>query len=219
MKVLLFAKQGKPYVKETVSYIRKRTSRPGVYLGKPGSAFPNLALKEPAELLISYISPWIIPESVLSRTKLWNINFHPGPPEYPGIGCFNFALYNEEKEYGVTAHIMEKRVDRGKIIGVKRFKVPSGASVFDLSVITYKALFLLFKDVFGYLLLHERLPDCSEQWKRAPYKRSELEALCCLDSGMSRTEIVKRIRATRYPHMPGAYLTLHGLKFEYNPLR
>jgi len=72
-------------------------------------------------LLISYISPWIVPNKVLSNTIKWNINFHPGPPEYPGIGCFNYAIYDSAKQFGATAHIMKPKVDTGEIIGVNRF--------------------------------------------------------------------------------------------------
>ena len=51
------------------------------------------------------------------------INFHPGSPEYPGTGCTNFAIYNKEKEYGVTCHYMKTSVDSEILSQVKRFPI------------------------------------------------------------------------------------------------
>lgn len=75
------------------------------------------------DILISYIPPWIVQETILEKTKMWNINFHPGPPKYPGIGGFNFAIFDSVKQFGATAHIMNPKVGTGKIIGVKRFSM------------------------------------------------------------------------------------------------
>ena len=79
--------------------------------------------KNKYDILISYISPWIIPPEVLNNTRMWNINFHPGSPEFPGIGCFNFAIFNSAEKFGATAHIMEPKVDTGKIIDVEYFSI------------------------------------------------------------------------------------------------
>ena len=108
-------------------------------------------LQKKYDLLISYISPWIVPANILNKTKKWNINFHPGPPEYPGIGCFNFAIYNSEKEFGSTAHIMEKRVDTGEIIGVERFGMSDIETVESLSLKTYDSLFNLYVSTLSYI--------------------------------------------------------------------
>ena len=36
---------------------------------------------------------------------------------------FNFAIFDLAIQFGVTAHIMNPKVDTGKIIGVKRFPI------------------------------------------------------------------------------------------------
>ena len=59
--------------------------------------FPSQITEKKYDLLISYISTWIVPKAVLAKTKRWNINFHPGSLEYPGIGCFNFAIFDSAK--------------------------------------------------------------------------------------------------------------------------
>ena len=118
MKITLFAKEGKPGVKEVAGYLKARSGNFAAYFGERGDKFPKGPRQTgPRDILVSYLSPWIIPGKILDKTKLWNINFHPAPPEYPGIGCFNFAIYNREKSYGVTAHLMAEKVDTVIISG------------------------------------------------------------------------------------------------------
>lgn len=213
MKFAVFAKHGKPTVDEAISYLKKKADVI-VYQGNRGDKFP--VVTETPDVLISYLSPWIIPAGLLAKTRRWNINFHPGPPEYPGIGCFNFAIYNNEKKYGVTAHLMEAKVDSGKIIGIKRFSLIPEDDVFSLSEKSYTAMLNLFYEVMDNILNKGKIATCKEGWKRKPYTRKELNELCRINTEMDEQEIRRRVRATKYPGMPGAYVELGGYKFEYH---
>jgi methionyl-tRNA formyltransferase len=216
MKVTLFTKKDKPNVDKVIAYLKNEYADVTIFAGKVGDPFPACLKDYDSDLLISYISPWIIPKEILNKTKIWNINFHPGPPAYPGIGCFNFAIYNGEKEYGVTAHLMEKKVDRGKILGIRMFPIEDSTSVYDLSIKSYEQMLLLYFEIMDFVSSHRAIPECNEKWLRKPYKRSELEELCRINPDMPLGEIKRRIRATVYPNMPGAYIELYGHKFEYN---
>ena len=48
------------------------------------------------DYIFSYLCPWILPLRVIRSAKIAAVNFHPGPPSYPGSGCYNFAIYNQE---------------------------------------------------------------------------------------------------------------------------
>jgi len=219
MKVALFTKENKPGVNEVIRYAKRHFSGVKVYMGERGNAFPRAAEKISADILISYLSPWIIPRSILKKTRYWNINFHPGPPEYPGIGCYNFAIYDNKISYGVTAHLMEEKVDSGKIIWVKKFPLAKTDSVYSLSLKSYKHLLLLFYRVMDAILKNNRLPESDYKWQRKPYTRKELETLCKIYRNMTKDEMRRRIKAVTYPDMPGAYVDIFGHKFEYNPNR
>ena len=78
-------KKEKLGVKEAIIYSNKITKNIDVYYGIASDPFPFKIKQENYDLLISYISPWIVPKAILDKTKRWNINFHPGSPEYPGI--------------------------------------------------------------------------------------------------------------------------------------
>lgn len=219
MKIALFVKKNKPTVDDVIEYSRKHFDSVKIYQGTTKDTFPTQALDESSDILISYLSSWIIPGSLLSKTKLWNINFHPGPPEYPGIGCFNFAIYNNERTYGVTSHLMCEKVDSGKIIGVKKFPLSKSDSVYTLSLKSYKHMLSLFFKVMDFILKKNKLPNCNETWKRRAYTRKGLEALCKIRPNMAKREIKRRIKATTYPDMPGAYMDISGYRFQYDSSR
>ncbi len=219
MRIVLFIKKDKPATGEVIEYLSKRSDDFIFYAGAREDGFPEEAVISFQDILISYLSPWVIPEGTLKNTRLWNINFHPGPPEYPGIGCFNFAIYNGEKSYGVTAHLMDKSVDSGKIIAVKRFPLLPSDSVHSLSVKSYECMLSLFREVMDLVLAKGEIPDCGEKWQRKAYRREDLEDLCRIDPGMGKEEIEKRIKATTYPDMPGAYMDIVGYRFAYAPDR
>jgi methionyl-tRNA formyltransferase len=219
MNICFLTKREKPGVKKAIVFIKNLTKDIDVFYGDATNPFPESVAKENYDVIISYISPWIVPKMVLEKTKMWNINFHPGPPEYPGIGCFNFAIYNSAKQFGAIAHIMKSKVDTGEIIGVKRFSMAEEETVESLSLKTYSALLSLYKDIITYVVANDSLPESSETWKRKPYKRIELEDLATIKTNMSKKEIDKRIRATYYPGKPAPFIELYGHRFEYNPDR
>jgi len=219
MKICFLTKLDKPGVQEAISFTRRFTDAIDVFHGTMNDPFPSKAKKGKYDIIFSYISPWIATKSTLNRTEFWNINFHPGPPEYPGIGCFNFAIFDLATQFGVTAHIMNPKVDTGKIIGVQRFPISKDESVESLSIKTYSALLSLYKEVISFIFANNSLPSCDKTWKRSPNKRCELEDLATINSTMSKEEIDLRIRSTYYPGKPAPFIKLCGHKFEYNPDR
>ncbi len=218
IKVLLFAK-AKPGLDKVISTLDRYDCEVILFRGQRIEPFPSGAYGMDPDITLSYISPWMIPDLILRQTKRGSINFHPGPPEYPGIGCTNFALYEGAVKYGVTAHLMERTVDSGRILGVRRFPIDPQDTVFSLTEKAYAELYRLFQDVLETILTKDELPACGEVWKRRPFTRRQLEDLCRVDIHMPPEEIGRRIRATTYPGMPGAYMEWMGYKFEYNPSR
>jgi methionyl-tRNA formyltransferase len=150
----------------------------------------------------------------LSQGQKAAINFHPAPPEYPGIGCYNFALYDQVTGYGVTCHHMAKRVDTGKIIKVSRFPVFPTDTVDSLKERSMAYLLTLFYEIASLVIAEKPLPVSSETWVRKPYTRKELDALCRIVPDMTPKEVHRRVRATFYPGYPGPYVELADYKFK-----
>lgn len=181
--------------------------------GNVGDHLPAEARSWKGDHIISFVSPWIVPTSVLQRAARAAVNFHPGPPEYPGIGCYNFALYDEVKEYGVTCHHMAAKVDTGRIIEVVRFPVTADDTVGSLKNRSMDAMLALLARIVTILGEGGELPSSRETWKRRPYTRQELNELGRVTREMSDDEVRRRVRAMHYPGFPGAFIDLAGVIF------
>ena len=103
------------------------------------------------DYLFSFRSYQILKRQTLKKINNLAINFHPGSPKYRGIGCTNFAIYNNEKIYGATAHLIDDKIDHGKIIDVVEFKIKEKDSLEKLLNKTHKQMFILATKVIKIL--------------------------------------------------------------------
>jgi len=178
ISVLFIGKKNDPYSEQAIEFIKSNFGNIDIELGKRGDSLPEDIGWWKGEYIFSYLSPWIIPDYLLNRASVAAINFHPGPPEYPGIGCTNFAIYNQELIFGMTCHHMAAKVDTGDIIAVKRFPLFSTDSVHFLTQRCYSYILTLFYEIASGILEGKPLPKSEETWQRKPYKRKELNELC-----------------------------------------
>lgn len=213
-RVIVFAKE-KYGLSDVLQFLRKHFTYVRLFKGNRGDVFPKDAYRGKYDICISYMSPWILPAQLLSTIKDFSINFHPGTPDYRGVGCTNFALYNEESRYGVTAHLMADHVDSGRILGVRYFSVSKKDSLVEVTNKCYEHILKQFFYIFRFYLKNNALPRTQKKWSRHLYTRRQLDHLCRIRRGMSLEEVRKRIRATNFPNMPKAYWEMHGYRFEY----
>jgi methionyl-tRNA formyltransferase len=219
MKVLFLGKQRDDfYCTRAMDFLRQQLPETQFVLAVPGQKFPAENLKDwEGDYIISYLCPWVLPGWLLSKARVAAINFHPAPPQYPGTGCTNFALYNEEAEYGVMCHHMSPNVDSGKVIAVRRFAVFQEDSVYSLTQRCYAYMLTLFFDILSRILLGKPLPESDETWTRKPYRKTDLDALKIISPDMPVDEIRRRVRAVTYPGYAGATMEIDGMRFEYVP--
>ena len=127
------------------------------------------------DYLFSFLCPVIIPENLLAMTKRENINIHPAPPEYPGIGSVSRALYDEKSQYGVTAHIMKKKVDTGRIIKVIRFPISNDDTCEKLDFKAKQASINLMKEILSMFSKENSNCNCNEKWSGTVMTRKKFE--------------------------------------------
>ncbi len=166
------------------------------------------------EYIISFLSPWILPYKIIKSERKAAINFHPGSPNYPGTGCYNFALYEGSKQYGVTVHYMNEKVDTGDIIMTSYFDVARFETIETLKLKSMNHLLYLFEKILSLISSNNLLPISNETWQRKPFTRKEMLNLFEIDSEKhDQDEIKKRIKASSYPSKSGAFVTICGYKF------
>ncbi len=184
--------------------------------GDSGEPFDlSLSIHKP-KFVISFVSPWIIPERILQSAKTAAINFHPGSPDYPGTGCYNFALYEQAKTYGITCHHMNAKVDTGQIIMTSYFSISEFESVESLKLKSMTHLLYCFERIINMIANDEELPVSSENWRRKPFTRKQMLELFYIPSDCTdESEIQLKLKASSYPSYKGAYTIVEGRKFYF----
>ncbi len=216
VSILFLGKAEDPYCARALDFVRAHSSRVTACLGKWNQPLPEAARAWEGDYIISYLSRWIVPTDLLARAARAAINFHPASPEYPGIGCNNFALYEGAKEYGVTCHHMSPQVDSGAIIAVSRFPIYPADNVASLLERTYQHQIALFMEVAQLIVAGKDLPVSTEQWTRPPFTRKQFNELFRITPEMDTAEVARRVRAVSFGQWQ-PYVEIAGYRFEYRP--
>ena len=214
--VLFLGKSSDKHCQKALEFCQENFITVSAYLGKWGDRLPEEVRRWKGDYIVSYLSRWIVPSSVLESAQVAAINFHPASPEYPGIGCNNFALYENARTYGVTCHTMASKVDTGQIIAVTRFPVLPEDDVRSLLLRTYDHQLSLFQDIVKTILAGNKLPVSSEKWARKPFTREEFNELSKITPEMSAEEVARRIRATSFGVWQPT-VEIAGYSFMYRP--
>ncbi|MDE6958230.1 MAG: hypothetical protein K2O80_01545, partial [Helicobacter apodemus] len=108
-------------------------------------------------------------------------NLHLAPlPEYRGCNQFSFAIFNEDKEFGVSIHKIDEGIDSGDIAFEKRFLIPKDCFVEELVELASEYGFRLFANHLKQMIKGEyRLMQQKDIYatKREFHLRNEINAL------------------------------------------
>jgi len=170
------------------------------------------------DYIFCFRSRYILTRNDIINHKEKIVNFHPGPPEYRGIGCVNFAIMNNEKKYGVTAHLIDSvKIDRGKIIDVARWKIKNNESVDEILKKTYLNQLIQLKRIIQYIkkkklnLLIKK--SKKNQWSKKLYTRRQLNQLYQINVNKKKN-LTKVLRSTVTKKFK-PYILIEGKKFIY----
>ena len=102
------------------------------------------------------------------------INFHNGPIErYRGVHAPSWAIFNDEKEHGITWHYMERSVDAGAIAAEDRFALAGTETALSLTLECIRVGVNAFKRHLGSILAGDRTPAPRDRGREAlPPRRS-----------------------------------------------
>jgi methionyl-tRNA formyltransferase len=80
----------------------------------------------------------IFRSSIIKTPRLGIINCHTGKlPFYRGRNILNWALINDEKEFGITVHYVDEGIDTGDIIKQRCFDIKDDYDYNKLLQIAY----------------------------------------------------------------------------------
>lgn len=217
---LYFGRFGCPHSKAALAYLEVLGFQTQVVMSqKAGAELPAWVHDWRGDWIFCFRSYYILPQSTIDAATQAAINFHPAPSDFRGRGCLNFALYEDASEYGVTAHIIETKVDSGAILRCDRFPILPGDGVDSLLQRSHHYLLSAFYEIVGGIASGGRayvdalLHGFNENWAGPLYKLSHLDNLQFLDAGASAEEMARVIRATHTATFP-TQLVLNGQRFE-----
>lgn len=90
----------------------------------PRELFEELSRISDPTLVISAINPYLLPKTLLANPNITAINCHQALlPRHPGRNAEMWAIYEGDKETGITWHVLTNQVDAGDILIQKSFPI------------------------------------------------------------------------------------------------
>lgn len=224
LNIIFLGKEECVYTKKILKYLKK--SKNNIYFYETNkknlkSIKKKLKIeKKKIDYLFSFRSHLILDLKILNKINIAAINFHPGPPNYRGIGCANFALLKQEKKYGVTCHLIDKKIDFGQILNVKNFLIKKNDNIETLLSKTHKEMYNQFLDIFKKLMSKKNyLNDIIKSkkkidWSKKLYMKKDMENLYMIKKYVSKKKLDLLVRSCNTKKYK-LYLQLHNKKFFY----
>ena len=213
MKLLLITNYNHKVSKQLVKYLKFKKIR---FDYIDSSKKKEIKISKRYDYLISFLNSIYINKSVRKKIKINSINFHPGPPEYPGFGCYNFALLDRVNFYGSTVHIINDKFDSGKIIDVNKFKISyKKLNLEKLISKTHRNIIKQAKDLINIIQNKELKIKGNFKWKKKAYTKKEFEIAREIKLNDSKENLLKKIKAFSYKNYESVYINFKGLKFEF----
>jgi methionyl-tRNA formyltransferase len=170
------------------------------------------------DILVSFLNPYVIPETLLTQVQGRAFNVHPALPDYPGRDPEHFAFYQGATTTGATLHVMTASVDAGTIIDVLEAPVDRAQGVMRFIAESERLSIELLLKTLPAILNNTVQPVSGHRWRPGPpTTRKMFLEMCRLDATMSPEEITKRIDAFFNPEYRSITLEHHGHRFVYEP--
>ena len=152
------------------------------------------------DLVICAYYPRIFPRRLIDIPPLGCINVHPGLlPDYRGTFPTPWCILNNEKEIGVTLHVMDEGIDTGDVLVQRSYPIGPDETGHELYRRAMKLCADLLIENFDALLRREikprpQAPGGSYYNRIAPQYR--------IDWHQPRSEIRNQIRVHAKPYFP-----------------
>ena len=217
-KILFFGKKNCKYTQKILNYTKKKPITLTFFNGQDKRHIPKRVLNWNGDYIFSFRSKIILNKKFLKKPKFMAINFHPGPPEFRGIGCANFALLKNSKYYGSTAHVMEAKVDSGPILDVKRFKILNMNLIKILEKSHYYN-YLQFMKIFKKILKSDDKINLlikksnKFKWSKKLYKKNDLEKLYNINKHFKNIKMINRVILSTYSRDYKPFIKINDKKF------
>ena len=188
------------------------------FAGNPRNSNVIHNLKYPlCDIIISVNYLFIIDIDLINYPKKFAINFHGSLlPKYRGRTPHVWAIINNEKETGISAHLMDKNCDSGDIIA--QIKVPikrdyTGSDILNI----YTTIYPIFVNKVIDSIEKNTLKLIKQDNSKATFfgKRTSEDGL--INWNWQKERIYNWVRAQAYPY-PGSFSFINNEKIIINKI-
>ena len=224
MRILFFGRKNCEFTKKLILHLKNLSLDVEIVLSSNSrnQKLPKKLTNWSGDLIICFRSLYILPKFLIDKPKIGAINFHPAPPEYPGSGGINFALYENKKRFGITIHLMSEKVDSGDILDVLYFPILEEDNVNTLLNKTHIELFKVTKEFINSIqrekskYISDKLAQSKFIWSDTKRLIKSVDELSVISYGISKDEMHRRIRSFHTNDFPLS-ININGSKFIYQP--
>ena len=100
------------------------------------------------DYIFSVVNSHLLPSSFLQLARFYAINYHDSLlPKYAGLNATSWAIINNEKEHGISWHLMNEHIDEGDIISQVSFPILPNDSALTLNLRCYEHAIAAFAEM------------------------------------------------------------------------
>ena len=150
---------------------------------------------ENCNIFISVLYDNILCDEFINSRRCYN--FHPAIlPNYAGVGTITWSILNNDKQHGITLHLIDKDIDSGDLIDIVKFEIKDDDTAYSLYNKTMKKLFLFFKIKFIDILNKNYKTKKQDLNMRNVYSYKKLDSIF---------NLTKYMRSTYFPGKANPY--------------
>ena len=160
--------------------------------------------QRPFDYFFSVLNPYVLSTDVISLPRRLAINCHLAPlPRYGGRNVCTWAILNGEKKFGVTWHVMQKRVDAGDILKQQLFALDADETAHSLMLKCHDTAVAIFGELVDELARGRNAPIQQDTSQRTFFMNAKRPpAAAVIDWEQSAEAIDAFIRSLDYRSLP-----------------
>jgi methionyl-tRNA formyltransferase len=151
----------------------------------------------------------------LKRFLLGVVNLHGAPlPDMRGSMCDAAAIIEGRSEFGTSLHWMDKGIDTGPILAVRRFPINAADTVYELFQQSNQLGLELIKETLVHIAMGKLRGTSQQEYmnqtgiQAATYYAEQVLTYKLLSAKLSSEEVKRRIRAFQFPgHVPARFMS------------
>ncbi|MEZ5003635.1 MAG: amino acid adenylation domain-containing protein [Chitinophagales bacterium] len=149
------------------------------------------------DYLFSIVNDVILDLEMISSANHWAINYHDALlPEHAGMHAGFWALYQQEKQHGITWHLIDEGIDTGDILVQKQIPISNVETTLSLHSKCYERAIIGFKELINGIeqkMIQPIAQNTDMRSYNALYKRPKLAGVINFDQPAEN--LLREIRA------------------------